>query len=536
MRCLHSLRIPHKFVPFPSHKVDHPLQFMGTNTKQDDSVNIVTQTVLCTPEVDLDPSSSYFQVLRPEASVTRPDRRPTLEYQTSDFELQDFTDAPARLLELMLLADQPDAKAKNLPMMRFGDPKGTSRVMIACLWAFCQGFSDGAPGALLPYMEEYYNINYSVVSMIWICNAIGVILLATMAHKLLHRLGIRYSLDFACALAIIMHSIVCTGTKFPVICFAFFLGGLGVSIAGSQLNIFVSRYEKASLALGYFHGCYGLGASVSPLVATAFVSHNYSWHSFYFVLLGLMAFVLVNVHFFFAGADELMVSAEEKGAALAENMLYEALRSKITWLMSVFVLFYQGAEVSVGAWIVTYIRDYRGNYSTSVGYVASGYWFGLTLGRLVMTPTTHHFLGPRVGNTLFLGLTVVFLSLVWAFKTTVAESVCVSLAGITIGPVYPLMITVASRVIPRKIQVVTLVLASAFGSTGGALFPFIIGLISQFSGAFVMLPACIAMFSCTLAIWWCLPRVPGEIGLRAKIMILWRHWFGTKENVMESQD
>lgn len=41
------------------------------------------------------------------------------------------------------------------------------RVLAACLIYFGNGMSDSAPGALIPYIEEWYHIGYAVVSLIW---------------------------------------------------------------------------------------------------------------------------------------------------------------------------------------------------------------------------------------------------------------------------------------------------------------------------------------------------------------------------------
>ena len=45
------------------------------------------------------------------------------------------------------------------------------RVLAACMEYFGNGLNDSAPGALIPYIEEWYSIGYAVVSMIWISNA-----------------------------------------------------------------------------------------------------------------------------------------------------------------------------------------------------------------------------------------------------------------------------------------------------------------------------------------------------------------------------
>lgn len=505
--------------------------------KKEDDTQVSSVNVAETPTNE-QVGSSYFD--HPPEPAHKLERRPQLHYQLSEFELHSIPSLPESLPELSSPPNElvgidsgqhTDEEALAPPenvlsKMTFSQPKSKRRIATSCLWAFALGFSDGAPGALLPYMEQYYDLNYSEVSMIWICNAIGVLMIATVSHRILKFLGFTKTLEFATCCAICMYSIVSTGTKFPVICFAFFIGGIGVCLAASQLNVFNARFEKDSLALAYFHGSYGFGATVSPLIGTAFVESGYKWHTFYFVLLALMVVTLVNVHFNFAGADKDMedYEAQDNKQPSLGDLLLVAIKNRNTWILAVFLLFYVGSEVSVGAWVVTYIRDYRGNTSTSVGYVVSGYWLGLTMGRLVLTPITHRYLGPRQGNLCLILLSLLFVGLTWAIPSTVAEGVCVSIAGLWIGPIYPLMITLVLNVIPRKIQVVSLLFAGAFGLCGGAFFPFIIGVISEYAGAFVVFPTFLAMFVSTFVLWLCLPKINDGKGyntaLRQKIICM----------------
>ena len=78
-------------------------------------------------------------------------------------------------------------------------------------------------------------------------------------------------------------------------------------------------------------------------------------------------------------------------------------------------------------------------------------------------------------------VSIILVLLTWVVPVIVVEAVLVSLAGIFIGPNYPLLITYAALpgLIPRKIQVVSITIMTAFGSTGGALFPFIVGVLLQ---------------------------------------------------------
>lgn len=443
-------------------------------------------------------------------------------------------------------------------------PKNLWRFISCCIWCFNVGLSDGAPGALLPYMEEYYDISYSVVSLIWMSTAVGFIVVALLAHKIEPYLNKELSLGVGSCSLMILYIFILTGSKFPLIVVGFFFCGVGGAINISQMNIFMSRLEKASTALGMFHGTYGLGATIAPLIATQFVEHGIKWHMYYIMLVGLMLFNATNIFLAFKGANTDLapwdnkedLKPEDMETPLNEAMHQEenmiglrdltreggqvdvrpnspertdssekaipdsaqapvfpkgtmslALHNRVTWLLSLFVLFYQGAEVSMGGWIVTFLLTYRNDTSASVGYVASGYWFGLTLGRLFLTRPFHKFLGARRAVIILGLLSILMIALTWLVPNVIAAGVFVSLAGVFVGPTYPLMITIAAKVLPRKIQVVSLTIMTAFGSSGGALFPFLVGLISQFTGTFVVHPIFIALYLFMLIVWICLPNI-----------------------------
>ncbi|CUM65975.1 uncharacterized protein PRCAT00003629001 [Priceomyces carsonii] len=443
----------------------------------------------------------------------------------------------------------PRQYSNQIPdLMTSRNPKrNIYRIIAICVWSFAGGFSDAAPGALLPHMESYYDISYSIVSLIWMSNAVGFITVACFSHKIQPWFGKKKSLCLGCIFSCFMYALVASGTKYPVIVFGFFLGGMGLATVLAQSNVFLSRLDKLSKFLSFFHGSYGIGATVSPLIATSIVNSGIAWHFVYLIMLALMTFSLINLWFSFTGADEDLkpwdfddsdstLGSETPNSSLThineENIelltlensrtksrnqssarisnkgeMLLALRFHVTWILSFFVLFYQGSEVSLGGWIVTYLLDYRGGNSSQVGYVASGFWGGLTLGRLVLTRPLHKYFGSRRSVIVCSLLAIGFVILTWVIPNITVASICVSLAGLFIGPSYPLLVTICSQVLPRKIQVVSMTIMTAFGSSGGAIFPFVVGLISQRAGSFVVLPVFIALYSSMLFLWICLPNV-----------------------------
>lgn len=62
----------------------------------------------------------------------------------------------------------------------------------ATFWSFiCLGANDGAYGALIPYLEKYYDINYTVVSLVFLSPIVGYICAAIFNNAIHMRFGQR---------------------------------------------------------------------------------------------------------------------------------------------------------------------------------------------------------------------------------------------------------------------------------------------------------------------------------------------------------
>ncbi|ODQ78919.1 hypothetical protein BABINDRAFT_172172 [Babjeviella inositovora NRRL Y-12698] len=433
-------------------------------------------------------------------------------------------------------------------------PKNRHRVIAACIWGFCGGLSDGAPGALLPTIEAYYDISYAIVSMIWMASAVGFVIVAAFASQLDKYLGKTKLLLFGVLCQVVMYAMVSPGGPFELTVMGFFFVGTGLAVCLAQVNIFLSRMDNAATYLSYLHGGYGAGATVAPLISKSMVNAGIKWSYYYLILLGLAIFNLANFWLAFLGADEDLkpwdhhdgekteeialtsggpsrqlsvaagvdrstnelrmsrLSAENlEPVVKKESLMALAIKDIPTWLIALFVLFYQGGEVAMGGWVTTFLLELRSGNPETIEYVASGFWAGLTVGRLTLTHPFAKYLGGRRSVIIFLVGSIGFALLTWLVPNVIAASLFVSLCGVAIGPVYPLMITVATRHLPRKIQIVSLTIATAFGSSGGAIFPFLVGLISQFVGTYVVLPMFIGLFTACLGCWLLLPNIDRNV-------------------------
>ena len=155
---------------------------------------------------------------------------------------------------------------------------------------------------------------------------------------------------------------------------------------------------------------------------------------------------------------------------------------------------------------ISYLINYRGGDPAKVGYVTAGFWAGITLGRFTLTHVAH-----RVGEKRFvfaMGVGVIIFQLMaWFVPNVIGDAVSVAILGLLLGPVYPCAATVFTKLLPGNMQTTSISFISSMGSSGGAVVPFLTGLIAQGAGTWVLHPICVGVYALMLGCWAILPRL-----------------------------
>ena len=82
-----------------------------------------------------------------------------------------------------------------------------------------------------------------------------------------------------------------------------------------------------------------------------------------------------------------------------------------------------------------------------------------------------------------------------------------SLQGFFLGPLFPAVVVACTKLLPRHLHVSGLGFAAAFGGSGGAIFPFVTGVIAQQKGVKVLQPIILSLLVVIWAFWMALPRI-----------------------------
>ncbi|GIJ86131.1 hypothetical protein Asppvi_005005 [Aspergillus pseudoviridinutans] len=393
------------------------------------------------------------------------------------------------------------------------------RLLSACMMNVANGLNDSGPGALIPYIEKDYNIGYAVVSLIFVTNALGFILAAPVTQLFEAKRGRSKSYALSMSLLVAGYVIILFKPPFPAVVASFFLLGFGIALNLALNNVFCANLANSTTSLGALHGAYGIGGIMGPLIATAMVSDGVQWSLYYSINLALAVFNLAFAMWTFRGYEKelpiqlltaLQQTASQQGhghnVASKKQLLKQAVKNKTTLLGALFIFAYQGAEVSISGWVVSFLISYRKGDPSHVGYVSAGFWAGITLGRFVLSHPAH-MVGEKLAVILLVVGSAAFQLMTWLIPNVIGDAVSVAIVGLLLGPVYPCATAVFSKLLPRNIQISSLSFISAMGSSGGAVAPFFTGLLAQSVGTYVLHPICIGLYGVMLAGWALMPKV-----------------------------
>lgn len=95
----------------------------------------------------------------------------------------------------------------------------------------------------------------------------------------------------------------------------------------------------------------------------------------------------------------------------------------------------------------------------------------------------------------------------WQIPNLISNTIFVCIVGLLLGPVYPCAQTIFSRLLPRRIQTTCVGFIASAGSSGGAVMPFLTGLLAQVAGTWVLHPVCVVSFVGMVGCWLALPTV-----------------------------
>src|SRR5438034_2401016 len=369
------------------------------------------------------------------------------------------------------------------------------------------GANDGAFGVLIPSLQMQYGVDKATIGLLFLVQSIGYLVAAFSSGLLVEKLGTRGFLMLGVvsflfgvgALALMLPFMIVLVTMLPL--------GLGVGIIDAGINAYIASMPRNAARLNYLHAFYGIGALLGPLIASCLLAVRWGWNSVYVVWIGMSLVLLIGFHLVFKKQN---IAPSEEVATPRSNVLVAALRLPVVWIVALFLLIYVGAEVSVGIWSYSFLTEERHTPLLLAGWMVSGYWLGLTLGRLALARVTLRVGSPRVIQGCLVGV-VIGVFLVWFVPNYPVTGIGLVLIGFSFGPIYPTTIALISNKVSARILPSAIGFMVSLGSIGAAVILWFAGMLAEHLGLWSLMPYVIVLTAVMACLWQALqvrPHIP----------------------------
>ena len=134
-------------------------------------------------------------------------------------------------------------------------------------------------------LESYYSLSYTVVSLIFLSPLVGYVASALLNNTIHLHLGQRGVAFISPGCHVIAYLATSLHPPYPVLVAIFMVAGMGNGLEDAAWNAWLGNMANPNELLGFLHAFYGLGATLSPLVATSMVARaGLPWYRFYYVM------------------------------------------------------------------------------------------------------------------------------------------------------------------------------------------------------------------------------------------------------------
>ena len=181
----------------------------------------------------------------------------------------------------------------------------------------------------------------------------------------------------------------------------------------------------------------------------------------------------------------------EKEAIPIKKLFKDRKRNIYLILTAVLMLFYVMSEITVFSWAPTFFRIMKSFSLNDASLVASVFWLGILIGRLIISFLSYRF---KAGVLLIAlsAISLVGLTLAIFPTTQIINFLGIGIIGLGFSGIPPLLISSGGRIFGSGREI-SLTLLFVIGVASGSTVPFIISLVAEYNFLMSMVIAIIFM-------------------------------------------
>ncbi|CAN6674755.1 bypass of stop codon protein 6 [Trichomonascus vanleenenianus] len=387
-------------------------------------------------------------------------------------------------------------------------PENIGKVLITFFGFTMMGLNDSAFGALLPSWEAFYGLTDLKMSIILLAPLFGFLFSAMVNNWAHYKLGRGGVSILGIALQLCNYLTTMSAPAFHFLLLAFSMSGIGAGFTNSSWNAWIGAFDGAHGILGVLHGFYAVGGIVGPAIITLLLEKELPWNNYYMVLATIASVLIFASSFMFRHDNAAAYRQRMKSSKISsesesdeEISTMAAFKVKEVWLLSIMLYAYNGIEVGLSSWIVTYMIRARDGDPKLMGLMSSCLWAGLTFGRIILGFVTGRFKDHHRVVTYYLLAALAFQVVFWVNRYMPIACITIFFIGFFTGPMYPSAMVLATSILPKELHVPGICAASTLAGIGSASFPVLMGAMFGTIGVWTLQPLLFVFIIFLIFLW-----------------------------------
>ena len=339
------------------------------------------------------------------------------------------------------------------------------------------GLPDSLLGAAWPSMRPAFQVPLSYAGAVSMIVTAGTVVSSLLSARLIRRFRTGLVTLISVCLTAFALAGVALAPGFWFLCLMAVPLGLGAGSVDAALNNYVATHYEAR-HMSWLHCFWGIGATVGPVILSAFMPTALIWRGGYGAIAVLQFILAAGLLFalpLWNKQDRLSGTSKEDDPPFLSNR--EALKLPGIPLALLTFFCYCGAELGTGLWASSFLVEQKGLTDAAAALWVSLYYGGITAGRLLCGFLAARFSNPTLIRAGWIacmaGALFMLLPLPAGFSLF-----ALILLGLGCAPIYPLMIQETPARFGRAASQAAMGLQMAIAYVGSTVLPPLLGALA----------------------------------------------------------
>jgi FHS family L-fucose permease-like MFS transporter len=361
---------------------------------------------------------------------------------------------------------------------------------------FLFGFITCLNDILIPHLKGLFTLNFTQAMLVQVCFFSAYFFMSIPSGRITHKKGYRFGIVAGLGTAAV-------GTlgfipaaqlgSYGVFLFSFFILASGITLLQVAVNPYVTLLgvpEKAAFRLNMVQAFNSLGTTLAPIFGSIMILETEDKVKAVQVPYLMLTVALMVVAVVFSRIPLPSLSGysneevPESNGSFKESLsqYWKTMKSYPHLVLGMLaIFFYVGAEVSIGSFLVSWLRDEHvaGFTAEEAGKYVSFYWGGAMIGRFMGSFLTARFKPTRVLQFSLVAILGLIAAAVFGYQPGLSMWAII-LIGLFNSIQFPTIFSISVAGMGKDTPYASGLLCTCI--VGGALVPLLQGVVADFGG------------------------------------------------------